>query len=65
MDICVSSNFERYLFHLGGDDASSLRQLMEAFEAKGGGLGVTTKSGCTASPGGERARERKRESGSK
>jgi threonine synthase len=23
MDICVSSNFERYLFHLCGDDAVS------------------------------------------
>jgi threonine synthase len=50
MDICVSSNFERYLFHLAGDDAPSLRALMEAFEAKKGGATVTNVFG-TASPG--------------
>ena len=36
MDICVSSNFERYLFHLFGNDSGTLRALMEAFEAKQG-----------------------------
>mmetsp|Transcript_32430 Transcript_32430/g.85342 ORF Transcript_32430/g.85342 Transcript_32430/m.85342 type:complete len:527 (+) Transcript_32430:278-1858(+) len=35
MDICVSSNFERYLFHLFGDDPQKLRALMEAFEGSG------------------------------
>lgn len=34
MDICVSSNFERYLFHLFDDDPNKLRPLMEAFESK-------------------------------
>lgn len=52
MDICVSSNFERYLFHLFGDDPAALRRLMEAFESKtGAGPVVTTASGCEASPG--------------
>jgi len=35
MDICVSSNFERYLFHLMGDDCDKLANLMKAFEATG------------------------------
>ncbi|OQR94120.1 threonine synthase [Achlya hypogyna] len=35
MDICVSSNFERYLFALCGDDATTLRQWMDTFEATG------------------------------
>jgi len=35
MDICVSSNFERYLFHLMGDDAEKLANMMKAFEATG------------------------------
>jgi threonine synthase len=33
MDICVSSNFERYLFHLMDDDPEKLSNLMKAFEA--------------------------------
>lgn len=32
MDICVSSNFERYLFHLLGNDPQKLKQLMVEFE---------------------------------
>lgn len=32
MDICVSSNFERYLFHLAGNDATKLAKWMEDFE---------------------------------
>jgi threonine synthase len=32
MDICVSSNFERYLFHLAGNDASKLASWMKDFE---------------------------------
>jgi threonine synthase len=35
MDICVSSNFERYLYHLAGDDATVLSSWMETFEATG------------------------------
>lgn len=35
MDICVSSNFERYLFHLAGDDPTTLAQWMLAFESTG------------------------------
>lgn len=35
MDICVSSNFERYLYHLAGDDPTTLASWMEAFEATG------------------------------
>ncbi len=35
MDITVSSNFERYLFHLCGNDPSILRQWMENFEKTG------------------------------
>jgi threonine synthase len=32
MDICVSSNFERYLFFLCGNDASKLAEWMKTFE---------------------------------
>lgn len=32
MDICVSSNFERYLFHLAGNDGDVLARWMEDFE---------------------------------
>ena len=32
MDICVSSNFERYLFFLAGNDASKLAEWMKTFE---------------------------------
>jgi threonine synthase len=32
MDICVSSNFERYLFFLAGNDSEKLAQWMEKFE---------------------------------
>lgn len=35
MDICVSSNFERYLFHLAGDDPTTLASWMSAFESTG------------------------------
>jgi len=35
MDICVSSNFERYLYHLSGDDSSTLASWMSAFESTG------------------------------
>ncbi|KAL7530422.1 hypothetical protein ACHAXR_005282, partial [Thalassiosira sp. AJA248-18] len=35
MDICVSSNFERYLYHLAGDDATTLASWMTAFESTG------------------------------
>ncbi|CAM9302112.1 unnamed protein product [Heterosigma akashiwo] len=40
MDICVSSNFERYLFHLSGDDAATLAGWFAEFE-KTGQLTVT------------------------
>jgi threonine synthase len=33
MDICVSSNFERYLFHLAGNDHALLSQWMNEFES--------------------------------
>jgi len=33
MDICVSSNFERYLFHLAGNDPHKLAAWMKDFEA--------------------------------
>jgi threonine synthase len=33
MDICVSSNFERYLFALAGNDATKLKAWMDAFES--------------------------------
>jgi threonine synthase len=32
MDICVSSNFERYLFHLAGNDSSKVADWMKTFE---------------------------------
>ena len=35
MDICVSSNFERYLFHLANDESDVLRGWMESFEREG------------------------------
>jgi threonine synthase len=35
MDICVSSNFERYLFHLAGNDATKLASWMTNFESTG------------------------------
>lgn len=35
MDICVSSNFERYLFHLAGNDAMKLASWMKEFESTG------------------------------
>ncbi|KAL3765023.1 hypothetical protein ACHAW5_004282 [Stephanodiscus triporus] len=35
MDICVSSNFERYLYHLAGDDPSKLAGWMADFESTG------------------------------
>lgn len=35
MDICVSSNFERFLYHCAGEDAAALAALMEAFEKTG------------------------------
>jgi threonine synthase len=33
MDICVSSNFERYLFHLAGNDSAVLKKWMTDFES--------------------------------
>ena len=35
MDIQVSSNFERFLYHMGGNDASACKELMDRFESKG------------------------------
>ena len=35
MDICVSSNFERYLYHLCGDDSATLKGWMTDFESTG------------------------------
>lgn len=35
MDICVSSNFERYLFHLADEDSTTLSSWMTAFESTG------------------------------
>ena len=35
MDIGVSSNFERFLFHMGGDDANAMATLMSNFERDG------------------------------
>ena len=35
MDIGVSSNFERFLFHMGGDDAAQMKALMDNFEKSG------------------------------
>ncbi|CAN0524590.1 unnamed protein product [Scytosiphon promiscuus] len=35
MDICVSSNFERFLFHLVGDDGDKLAGWLAGFEETG------------------------------
>jgi len=35
MDIQISSNFERFLFHMGGDNAEELSSLMTRFEGGG------------------------------
>lgn len=35
MDICVSSNFERFLFHLCGDDGQVLKGWLGEFEKTG------------------------------
>jgi len=35
MDICVSSNFERYLYHLADEDSSKLLSWMNTFESTG------------------------------
>ncbi|CAK4717060.1 hypothetical protein AeMF1_007850 [Aphanomyces euteiches] len=35
MDICVSSNFERYLFALSGDNSAVLKEWMTSFEKTG------------------------------
>jgi len=35
MDIGVSSNFERFLFHMGRDDAAQMKALMDSFESNG------------------------------
>ncbi|EJK66715.1 hypothetical protein THAOC_12335 [Thalassiosira oceanica] len=35
MDICVSSNFERYLYHLSGEDSATLVGWMKGFETTG------------------------------
>jgi len=35
MDICVSSNFERYLFHLCGNSSGTLAEWMLVFEKEG------------------------------
>lgn len=35
MDICVSSNFERYLFHLSGNNPATLGKWMSGFESTG------------------------------
>jgi len=32
MDICVSSNFERYLFYLSGEDCNTVKKWMEDFD---------------------------------
>jgi threonine synthase len=32
MDICVSSNFERFLYHMLEDDSDKTQQLMSEFE---------------------------------
>ena len=33
MDISISSNFERFIYHMCGDDAAELKAYMDAFEA--------------------------------
>merc|ERR1719201_2794164 len=35
MDIGVSSNFERFLFHAGGDDPAAMAAMMSSFESTG------------------------------
>ena len=35
MDICVSSNFERFVFHCSGNDAAQTKSLMDQFEKTG------------------------------
>ena len=35
MDICVSSNFERFIYHCGGDNPAKLAKLMRDFEQTG------------------------------
>lgn len=35
MDICVSSNFERFVFHCAGDDTAEMNRLMDSFESTG------------------------------
>ena len=35
MDMCESSNFERYLYHLAGDNAMTLASRILAFETAG------------------------------
>jgi len=35
MDIGVSSNFERFLFHMTGDDTAAMKALMDTFESSG------------------------------
>ena len=35
MDIGISSNFERYLFHMAGDDTSAMAAMMKGFEKDG------------------------------
>ena len=37
MDICISSNFERFLFAISGDDSHQLKQWMEQFDSASGG----------------------------
>ena len=62
MDICVSSNFERYLFHLAGDDSTTLAKWMKDFETTGK-LTISTEAAAggkgagegAALPGGQRA----------
>mmetsp|Transcript_35239 Transcript_35239/g.110934 ORF Transcript_35239/g.110934 Transcript_35239/m.110934 type:complete len:531 (-) Transcript_35239:181-1773(-) len=52
MDICVSSNFERFLYHLCGDDSVVLRDWMEGF-ARTGKLTVEGELlECARGPGG-------------
>jgi len=35
MDITISSNFERFLYHMSGDDSSKLQSMMNNFESTG------------------------------
>merc|ERR1712167_535181 len=35
MDICVSSNFERFLYHMCEGGATELKQIMQSFENTG------------------------------